>query len=121
MSGGSTSHRGLGRYGIDEVALFVWRLGTYSITHAPAYCSDRDRMRFTFSILGHDTPLGVRPVAEPTPAHLADETDVPGFIRRLAFENNPGQYYGARRACASGCPARPAPSRSRCPRSCPLT
>ena len=89
-----TSHRGLGRYGIDEVALFVWRLGTYSITHAPAYCSDRDRMRFTFSILGHDTPLGVRPVAEPTPAHLADETDVPGFVRRLAFENNPGQYYG---------------------------
>ena len=89
-----TSHRGIGRYGIDEVGLFVWRLGSYSVTHAPAYNSDRDRGRFTFSILGHDTPLGVLPVAEPTPAHLADETDVPGFLRRLAFDANPGQYYG---------------------------
>ena len=89
-----TSHRGVGRYGIDEVGLFVWRLGSYSVTHAPAYCSDRDRGRFTFSILAHDTPLGVRPVAEPTPAHLADETDVPGFLRRLAFERDTGQFYG---------------------------
>ena len=89
-----TSHRSVGRYGIDEVGLFVWRLGSYSITHAPAYCSDRDRMRFTFSILGNDTPLGVRPVAEPAPSHIADETNVPGFVRRLAFERNPGQYYG---------------------------
>jgi len=89
-----TSHRGVGRYGIDEVGLFVWRLGSYSITHAPAYCRDRDRMRFTFSILGHDTPLGVRPVPEPAPTHLADETNVPGFLRRRAFERNPGQYYG---------------------------
>jgi hypothetical protein len=89
-----TSHRGVGWYGIDEVGLFVWRLGSYSITHAPAYCSDRDRGRFTFSILGHDTPLGVRPVAEPAPSHLADETDVPGFLRRLTFERDPGQYYG---------------------------
>jgi hypothetical protein len=89
-----TSHRGVGHYGIDEVGLFVWRLGSYSITHAPAYCSDRDRMRFSFSILGNDTPLGVRPVAEPAATHLADETDVPGFLRRLAFERDPGQYYG---------------------------
>ena len=89
-----TSQLGVGRYGIDEVGLFVWRLGSYSITHGPAYCSDRDRMRFTFSLLGHDTPLGVRPVAEPTPSHLADDTDVPGFLRRRAFERDPGQYYG---------------------------
>jgi hypothetical protein len=89
-----TSHRGVGWYGIDEVGLFVWRLGSYSVTHAPAYCSDRDRARFTFSILGHDTPLAVRSVAEPTPTHLSDETDVPGFLRRLAFERDPGQFYG---------------------------
>jgi hypothetical protein len=89
-----TSHCGLGRYGIDEVGLFMWRLGSYSITHAEAYCRDRDRMRFTFSILGNDTPLGVRPIAEPGPTRLADETSVPGFLRRRAFERNPGQYYG---------------------------
>lgn len=91
-----TSPRTAGRYGIDEVGLFVWRLRGYSITHAPAYCIDRDRMRFTFSILGHDMPLAVRarPVAGPAPVHIADETSVPGFVRRLAFERDPGQYYG---------------------------
>jgi hypothetical protein len=83
-----------GRYGLDEVGLFVWRLGGYSITHAPASCVDRDRMRFTFSILGNNTPLAVRPAAGPAPLHLADETSVPGFVRRLAFERDPGQYYG---------------------------
>jgi len=83
-----------GRYGIDEVGLFVWRLGCYSVTHGPAFCLDRDRMRFTFSILGHNTPLAARPAAGPTPLHLADETSVPGFVRRLAFERDPGQYYG---------------------------
>ena len=93
-----TSQLGAGRYGIDEVGLFVWRLASYSITHAPAYCQDRDRNRFTFSILGHDTPLGVRPVAEPDPSHLADDTDVPGFLGRLAFERDPGQYYGPARS-----------------------
>ncbi|MGD0603211.1 MAG: hypothetical protein ABSA53_06375 [Streptosporangiaceae bacterium] len=83
-----------GRYGLDEVGLFVWRLGDYSITHAPASCVDRDRMRFTFSILGNNTPLAVRPAAGPAPLHIADETSVPGFVRRLAFERDPGQYYG---------------------------
>ena len=77
------------------MGLFVWRLGSYSLTHAPAYCSDRDRMQFTFSILGHDTPLGVRPVAEPTPTHLADETDVPGIPAAPArSRRDPAQYYG---------------------------
>lgn len=92
------SHRRAGRYGIDETGLFVWRLGSYPVTHAPAYCLDRDRMHFTFSILGNDTPLGIRPVAEPTPAHIADETNVPGFVRRRAFARNPGQYYGPARS-----------------------
>lgn len=85
---------GAGRFGIDEVGVFVWRLGSYPVTHTPAYCRDRDRTHYTFSVLGNDTPLGVRPTAEPAPSHLADETNVPGFIRRLAFERNPGQYYG---------------------------
>src|SRR5919197_1575666 len=35
-----TSRRRQGRYGPPAVGLFVWRLGPYSITHAPAYCVD---------------------------------------------------------------------------------
>jgi hypothetical protein len=83
-----------GRSGIEEVALFGWRLGSYSITRAPAYCEDRDRSRFTFSILGNDTQLAVAPVREPSPTHVADETNVPAFIRRLAFESALLDYYG---------------------------
>jgi hypothetical protein len=88
------SFRRRGRSGIDQVALFGWRLGSYSITRAPAYCEDRDRSRFTFSLLGNDTPLVVAPVREPAPSHLADETNVPTYIRRLAFERALLDYYG---------------------------
>lgn len=88
------SLRTRGRSGIEAVALFGWRLGSYSITRAPAYCEDRDRSRFTFSILGNDIPLVVAPVREPSPTHLAGETNVPAFIRRLAFERSLLDYYG---------------------------
>jgi hypothetical protein len=89
-----SSRRGVGWYGIEDVGLFVWRLGSYSVTHAPAYCDDRERMRFTFSLLGNDSPLVVAPVREPTPTHIADETNVPAYIRRQAFERNLLDYYG---------------------------
>jgi len=90
-----------GRYGIDEVGLFVWRLRSYSVTHAPACCIDRDRAWFTFSVLGNDIPLSIRPAvpggAGDPGGHAGEvtETDVPGFIRRRAFEADLGQYYGA--------------------------
>ncbi|WP_406641325.1 hypothetical protein [Amycolatopsis sp. WGS_07] len=95
-----TSHRGTGRFGIPEIGLYVWRLKPYSITHGPAYCEDRARTRFTFSILGNDTPLIVSPVREPSPTHIADETNVPAFIRRQAFADRPAVYYGP---CKSLC------------------
>lgn len=83
-----------GHAGIDQVALFGWRLGSYPITGAPAFCEDRDRNRFTFSLLGNDTPLVTAPVREPSPNHVADETNVPGYIRRIAFERSLLDYYG---------------------------
>ncbi|WP_033290345.1 hypothetical protein [Amycolatopsis jejuensis] len=89
-----TSSRGTGRYGIPEIGLYGWRLKPYSITHAPAYCEDRARTHYTFSILGNDTPLMVRPVREPSPNHIADETNVPAFIRRQALFERPAVYYG---------------------------
>jgi hypothetical protein len=88
------SARTPGVHNISEVGLFVWRLRPYPITRAPAYCRDQDRMQFTFSILGNDTPLITNPVREPNPSHLADETNVPAFVRRRAFTQRPAAYYG---------------------------
>ncbi len=46
------------------VALFVWRLKAHSLTSSPAYCIDRARNLYTFSILGNDTPLVTKPFPE---------------------------------------------------------
>ncbi|MFG2296012.1 hypothetical protein [Streptomyces sp. NPDC048603] len=89
-----SAHAPGGRAGIDGAGLFVWRLTAHSVTRAPAYCTDRDRGHFTFGILGNDTPLVTRPVREPSPTHLADETNVPAFIRRRAFAERTAHYYG---------------------------
>lgn len=46
------------RYNIPETGVFVWRLKTYSVTKAPAYCLDEVSPNcFLFNALGHDTPL----------------------------------------------------------------
>ncbi len=107
-----TSGHTPGRYGIDQVGLFAWRLRSCSVTRAPAHCIDRDRARFTFSVLGNDVPLGIRPAAPDWPGSgpggEVAETDVPGFIRRRAFDSDLGQYYGpAKSLCVwlSGNPA----------------
>ncbi len=83
-----------GRFNIPDVGLYVWRLRPYSVTGAPAHCEDRAQTRFTFSVLGNDTPLITKPVAEPSPNHVADETNVPAFIRRKAFAERLAHYYG---------------------------
>ena len=94
------SHRTQGRYNIPSVGLFVWRLKEYSITRAPAYYLERrqrnrDRNRYTFSLLTNDTQLVTLPFREPEPTHIADEMNVPAPIRRRALEERPADYYGA--------------------------
>ncbi|MDQ3803853.1 MAG: hypothetical protein M3416_08515 [Acidobacteriota bacterium] len=88
------SRRTRGRYNIPSVGLYVWRLGAYSMTRAPAFCTDRQDNHFTFSVLGTDTRLFTRPVAEPDPTHLADAVNVPAPVSRLAFEERTADYYG---------------------------
>lgn len=105
-----TSARGQGRFDIGEVGLYLWRLRPYSITQGPAYCQDRSRTQFTFSILGNDTPLITKPVEEPSPTHIADETNVPAFVRRQAFAVRPAQYYGPGKSfCVYRAPNKPVP------------
>jgi hypothetical protein len=86
----------LGRYNIPDVGVFIWRLKSYSVTKTPAYClEDVGPQCFTFSILGNDTPLYIRPQAESIPTQIAGELNVPAPIRRRA---NKGQYYGEQKS-----------------------
>jgi hypothetical protein len=100
-----TSARRQGRYGPPAVGLFVWRLPPYSLTHAPAYCIDRARNQYTFSILGNDAPLVTRPVALPAGSRVATSTghadqlaagaeNVPAFITRRILADRLAAYYG---------------------------
>ena len=75
-----------GRYSVPMVALFVWRLRSYSVTRTPAFLNEAVASNaFTFSILGNDTPLFNR-VAPRTRPGAAREIDLPTPIRRRAFQ-----------------------------------
>ncbi|MFJ4471398.1 hypothetical protein ACIP2X_28515 [Streptomyces sp. NPDC089424] len=76
------------------VALFVWRLKAHSLTSSPAYCVDRARNLYTFSILGNDTPLVTKPFPEPSPTHIATADNVPAFIRRRQLHDRLLDHYG---------------------------
>ncbi|MFF1676922.1 hypothetical protein ACFVYG_12905 [Streptomyces sp. NPDC058256] len=76
------------------VGLFVWRLKAHSLTSSPAYCIDRARNLYTFSILGNDSPLVTKPVPEPSATHIATIDNVPAFIRRRQLHDRLTDYYG---------------------------
>ncbi|MGP1666328.1 MAG: hypothetical protein ACTS5I_10565, partial [Rhodanobacter sp.] len=80
------SQRGRGRYSIPAVGLFVFRLRSYPVTTTPAYCLEEYGPHcFSFSVLGNDTPLYQRPVAETEPTHIAREHNLPVPLRRYRF------------------------------------
>lgn len=72
----------------------MWRLKPYHVTGAPAYCIDRARNLYTFSILGNDTPLVTKPVPEPSATHVATIDNVPAYVRRRQLANRLADYYG---------------------------
>lgn len=84
-----------GRYNIPNVGLFVWRLKSYSVTQAPATCLEEVGPNcFTFSVLGNDAPLFVKPQPERDPYHIANEGNLPIPIRRNVLEERLESYYG---------------------------
>jgi hypothetical protein len=92
-AGRITSSHTRRRHDIPNVGLFVWRLQPFRLKWAPARNIDRAKNRFTFDVLGVDQPLVTKPIAEPDATHIADELNVPGFIRRIALETNTADYY----------------------------
>jgi hypothetical protein len=89
----ASSARRAGRYDIPDLGLFVWRLGCYSITRAPAFCWDQSRNQYSFNILGIDASLLTSP-QDPGRLTEPDEVDVPAWIRRRWFKANLDDYYG---------------------------
>ncbi|MFJ5222739.1 hypothetical protein [Streptomyces sp. NPDC088400] len=90
----ANSARTQGGYSPAGVGLFVWRLKPYHLTKAPAYCVDRARNLYTFSILGNDSPLVTKPVPEPSATHVATIDNVPAYIRRRQLADRLADYYG---------------------------
>src|SRR5262245_62158493 len=67
----------LGRHNIPSVGLFVWRLRSYTVACTPAYCLEEPGPEcYTFSVLGTDTQLFVRPQPETDPTHIAEELNL---------------------------------------------
>jgi hypothetical protein len=75
--------RGPEFYNIPEVGIFVWRLKTYSVTQAPAFCEDANPNCFLFSVLGNDTPLYNR--SRPAAARPPGKLNLPTPITRRAL------------------------------------
>jgi hypothetical protein len=85
-----------GRHNIPTIGLWIWRLRSYSITHAPAYFVQRGGgyFFFTFSALGNDGPIFTKARREPDLATIAGEINVSTPIRRRALEHHTGDFYG---------------------------
>jgi hypothetical protein len=88
------SHRTAGRPNLPGVGLFLWRLRSYPVSGTPGYCKERGDHHYTFSVLGNDAPLFVKPEPETEPTHIAEELNLPIPIGRRAFEARKADYYG---------------------------
>lgn len=77
------SARTQGCSNIAEVGVFIWRIGAYTVTQAPAYNYDQQSPNcYLFSAVGNDTQLYVNP-ADP-----AADPALPIPITRDAFETH---------------------------------
>ena len=94
---GSAARAGVAVTAYPMSALFAFRLRSYSVTTTAAYCVEEQGAHcFSFSVLGNDTPLFQRPVAETAPTHIADEANLPVPLRRYRFaERGPQADYAS--------------------------
>ena len=81
-----------GKYNIQNIGIFLWRLGKYSLTDSPAF--PLDAKRFLFHPLGFDTQLFTNPETEDEVTHLAEPINVPAPISRRVLDAYLPQYYG---------------------------
>lgn len=83
---------GQGKYNIQNIGVFLWRLGAYSLTKSPAFQLDANR--FLFHPLGYETQLFTNPVTEDEITHLAEPINVPDPISPRVLDQYLAKYYG---------------------------
>ncbi len=77
-----------GWYNIRKIGFFLWRLNPYLLSDVPPRPLAGHPGFYTFSRLGNKAPLFTVPLRETSSAGLANETQVPGPIRPLAFKRD---------------------------------
>ncbi|HEY9852411.1 MAG TPA: hypothetical protein V6D28_23260 [Leptolyngbyaceae cyanobacterium] len=81
-----------GKYNIPNIGIFLWRLGSYSLTNSQAFkLSDR---RYLFNTLGHNTQLFNKPETEPEITHIAEPINIAMPINRYLLNRYLSDYYG---------------------------
>ncbi len=92
------SKRTVGRYNLPSIGVFVWRLKSYSVTRTPAFSLGENR--YTFNVLGLNTPLFCNPKSEwnygeeNKPSFLnPEEIGLPKPLNLRVFESN--RIYGS--------------------------
>lgn len=81
-----------GWYNIRKIGFFLWRLNPYLLSGITPRPVAGHTGCYTFSRLGNMTPLFTKPQREADDVRLANETQVPGPIRPLAFERELDAY-----------------------------
>jgi hypothetical protein len=75
-----------GRYGILDIGLHAWRLVPQQVVRATARpVTDPPDGRYLVDPVGLAVPLFNAPAPEPSPTHLAGESDLPAPLRRRAL------------------------------------
>jgi hypothetical protein len=85
-----------GRYNIPNIGLFVFRIGSFRMTDAPA--APLDTRRYFFDPLGRNLHLYNKPDIELEITHLARPENVPLPIARRVLHRAKGAYYGTNRS-----------------------
>ncbi|MFB3764632.1 MAG: phage tail protein [Methanotrichaceae archaeon] len=77
---------GHGKYNIPNIGIFLWRIGSYPLSHSPAFRIDN--RRYKFSTLGNDIPLYNQPETETQITHLAEPANVPMPLSRGVLDQD---------------------------------
>lgn len=82
---------GLGRYNIQNIGIYIWRLNSYPLIEVdareiPSNANIPDGA-YTFNVLGLDTSLFNNPKTEKTITSLAKEINAPGKLRKRGLHD----------------------------------
>jgi hypothetical protein len=84
-----------GRYNIQNIAIFLWRVQAQRLTGSPLVAADASGRRYRFDALGSDLPLFNAPRSETEITHMAEPLDVPIPLTRRFLGANREELYGA--------------------------